>query len=259
MAVNCGGLSETLLESELFGHVRGAFTGAVATKRGLVQAADGGTLFLDEVGEMSLAVQVKLLRTLQDGEVRPLGTERSANVNIRVIAATNQDLRKAMAEGRFREDLFYRINVISLTLPALADRREDIPLLARHFLEQECARAGRKSLRLAPETLDLMQSYAWPGNVRELRNAIERAVALVHGAEVRPHHLPPEIRLADPVIGAAWWRGETALADLERQAILHALRRAHGNRAVAARLLGISERSLYRKLDRYKLREAHLT
>ncbi len=259
VAVNCGGLSETLLESELFGHVRGAFTGAVATKRGLVQAADGGTLFLDEIGEMSPQLQVKLLRTLQDGEVRPLGTERSSKVDIRVTAATHQDLRKAMAEGRFREDLFYRINVIAFTLPDLADRREDIPLLARHFLDQECARAGRKPLRIAPEAMDLMQSYRWPGNVRELRNVMERAVALAHGAEVRPHYLPPEIRVADPVIGAPWWKGETALADLERQAILHALRQAHGNRAAAARLLGISERSLYRKLDRHKLREAPLT
>ncbi len=258
VAVNCGGLSETLLESELFGHVRGAFTGAVATKRGLVQAADGGTLFLDEIGEMSPALQVKMLRTLQDGEVRPLGTERSAKVNIRVIAATNRDLQKAMAEGRFREDLFYRINVISLTLPDLAERREDIPLLARHFLQQECGRAGRKPLRIAPETMDLMQGYKWPGNVRELRNAVERAVALARGTEVRPQHLPPEIRAADPVVGAPWWRGETALTDIERQAILHALKQAGGNRAAAARLLGISERSLYRKLDRHKLREVDL-
>ncbi len=256
VAVNCGGLSETLLESELFGHVRGAFTGAVAPKRGLIQAADGGTLFLDEIGEMSPASQVKLLRTLQDGEVRPLGTERSTKVDIRVIAATNRDLQKAMADGRFREDLYYRINVISFTLPDLADRREDIPLLARHFLEQTCLRADRESLRIAPEAMDLLQSYRWPGNVRELSNAIERAVTLAHGGEIRPHHLPPEIRTTDPIVGTSWWRGETALADLERQAILHALKQAQGNRAAAARLLGISERSLYRKLDRHKLREA---
>ncbi len=254
VAVNCGGLSETLLESELFGHVRGAFTGAVATKRGLVQAADGGTLFLDEIGEMSPSLQVKLLRTLQDGEVRPLGSERSARVDIRVIAATNKDLRKAMAEGHFREDLYYRINVIAFTMPDLADRPEDIPILARHFLIQECARAGRKPLQIAVEAMDLMRGHTWPGNVRELRNVIERAVALARGAEMRPHHLPPEVRGADPIVGAAWWRGETALADLERQAILHALKQANGNRSAAARLLRISERSLYRKLDRHKLR-----
>lgn len=255
VAVNCGGLSETLLESELFGHVRGAFTGAVATKRGLVQAADGGTLFLDEIGEMSPSLQVKLLRTLQDGEVRPLGTERSSKVDIRVIAATNRDLRRAMTEGRFREDLFYRINVISFTLPDLADRRDDIPILARYFLEHESARARRKPLRIAAETMDLMQSYGWPDNVRELRNVIERAVTLAHGAEIRPHHLPPEIRAVDPVIGSSWWRGETALVDLERQGIIHALKQTRGNRVAAARLLRISERSLYRKLDRHNLRE----
>jgi DNA-binding NtrC family response regulator len=259
VAVNCGGLSETLLESELFGHVRGAFTGAVASKRGLVQAADGGTLFLDEIGEMSQALQVKMLRTLQDGEVRPLGTDRNTKVDIRVITATNRDLQRAMADGRFREDLYYRINVISMKLPDLAERREDIPLLARHFLEQECARGRRKPVRIAPEAMDLMQAYGWPGNVRELRNVIERALALARGAEIRPVHLPPEIRSQDPIVGASWWKGETALADLERLAILHALREARGNRAVAARLLRISERSLYRKLDRHNLRESPLT
>jgi len=255
VTVNCGALSETLLESELFGHVRGAFTGAVAPKRGLVQAADGGTLFLDEVGEMSPALQVKLLRTLQDGEVRPLGTDRSNTVNLRVIAATHRDLQHAMAEGRFREDLYYRINVISFTLPDLADRREDIPLLVQHLLAQACARAGRPPLRIAPATLDLLQSYRWPGNVRELKNVLERAVALTRGTEIRPHHLPPEVRTTDPAVTASWWRGETALVDLERQAILHALNRTRGNRAEAARLLRISERSLYRKLDRHQLRD----
>jgi DNA-binding NtrC family response regulator len=255
VAVNCGGLSETLLDSELFGHVRGAFTGAVGTRRGLIQAADGGTLFLDEIGEMSPQLQVKLLRTLQDGEVRPLGSERSATTDIRIIAATNRDLRRAMAEGQFREDLFYRINVVSMTLPDLAQRREDIPLLTRYFLDQECTRAGHQPMQIAPETMDLLQGYGWPGNVRELRNVIQRAVALAPGAEVRPHHLPPEIRAVDPAVAAPWWRGETGLMALERQAILHALKLTHGNRAEAARLLQISERSLYRKLDRHKLRD----
>jgi two-component system response regulator PilR (NtrC family) len=255
VAVNCGGLSETLLDSELFGHVRGAFTGAVGTKRGLVQAADRGTLFLDEIGEMSPQLQVKLLRTLQDGEVRPLGSERSAAADIRIIAATNRDLRRAMAEGQFREDLYYRINVVSMTLPDLAQRREDIPLLARYFLDQECARAGHKPMRIAPETMDLLQGYGWPGNVRELRNVIQRAVALAPGAEVQPHHLPPEVRAVDPVVAAPWWRGETGLMAVERQAILHALKLARGNRVEAARLLRISERSLYRRLDRHKLRD----
>jgi DNA-binding NtrC family response regulator len=164
-----------------------------------------------------------------------------------------------MIDGRFREDLFYRLNVISFTLPDLAERREDIPLLAHHFLAQECARVRRKPLRIAPATLDLLQGYQWPGNVREFRNVITRAVALAHGGEIRPHHLPQEIRAVNPVVGATWWRGETALADLERQAILHALREAQGNRVQAARLLGISERSLYRKLDRHKLRDPQVS
>ena len=253
--VNCGGLSETLLESELFGHVRGAFTGAVAARRGLIQEADHGVLFLDEIGEMSAALQVKLLRTLEDGEVRPVGSERPTKVDVRVIAATNRDLRKAVAEGGFREDLYYRINVISLTLPDLAARRGDIPSLAHHFLRQACARAGRPPLRFAPASMDLLQSYQWPGNVRELRNVVERAVAIVHGSEIRPPHLPPDIRAVDPIVGASWWRGEMTLADVERQAILHALKRTRGNRAETARLLGISERSLYRRLDRHKLRD----
>ncbi len=259
VAINCGGLSETLLESELFGHVRGAFTGAVAPRHGLIQTADGGTLFLDEVGEMPPSLQVKLLRVLEGGEVRPLGTERSIRVDLRVIAATNRDLRTAVAEGRFREDLFYRLNAISFTLPELADRREDIPVLAQHFLERECARVGRRPLRFAPEAMDLLRSYRWPGNVRELKNAVARAVALTRGAEIRAQYLPPEIREADPLIAAPWWQGETALGDLERQAILHALRQTRGNRAAAARLLRISERSLYRKLDRHNLRDVLLT
>jgi DNA-binding NtrC family response regulator len=259
VAVNCGGVSETLLDSELFGHIRGAFTGAIGTKRGLIQAADGGTLFLDEIGEMSPQLQVKLLRTLQDGEVRPLGSEQSARVDIRIIAATNRDLRRAMAEGRFREDLFYRINVISMTLPDLAQRREDIPLLARYFLDRECARAAHTPMRIAPETMDLLQGYGWPGNVRELRNVIQRVVALANGGDVRPHHLPPEIRAVDPMGATPWWRGETDLMAVERQAILHALKLARGNRVEAARLLRISERSLYRRLDRHKLRDFPLS
>jgi DNA-binding NtrC family response regulator len=256
IAVNCGGISETLLDSELFGHVRGAFTGAVGARRGLIQAADGGTLFLDEVGEMSPQLQVKLLRVLEDGAVRPLGSEQSATADIRIIAATNRNLRQAVAEGRFREDLYYRINVVAMTLPALNERREDIPLLARYLLDRECDRTSHQPMRIAPETMDLLQGYGWPGNVRELRNVIQRAVALAPGPEFRPPHLPPEIRAADPVVAAPWWRGETTLAALERQAISHALRLAKGSRVEAARLLGISERSLYRKLDRHRLRDA---
>ncbi len=253
--VNCGGLSETLLESELFGHVRGAFTGAVASKRGLLQEADGGTLFLDEIGEMPAPLQVKLLRALEGGEVRPVGGERGARVDLRVIAATNRDLKAAVAEGQFREDLYYRINVICVTMPDLAERRDDIPLLACHFLAKSCAAAGRRPLRVAPAAMDLLQSHGWPGNVRELRNVMERAVALASGDELRPQHLPPDIRSARLPALPAWLGGATTLAAIERHAIAHALELARGNRAAAARALGISERSLYRKLDRHQLRD----
>jgi DNA-binding NtrC family response regulator len=204
---------------------------------------------------MPAQLQVKLLRALEGGEVRPVGSEQGSTVDIRVLAATNQDLQKAVASGQFREDLYYRINVISLTMPNLADRHEDIPLLAHHFLLKSCAAAGRPPLHLASATMDLLQGYSWPGNVRELRNVMERAVALAAGKEIRPQNLPVEIRSAKPFVAASWFRGETKLVDIERQAILLALKQMHGNRAAAARSLGISERSLYRKLNRHKLRD----
>ena len=193
VSLNCGAFPETLLESELFGYVRGAFTGATQSKQGLFQSADGGTLFLDEISEMSLPMQVKLLRVLQEWKVRPLGSTEERRVDVRVIAATNQDLRRRVAEKSFREDLFYRISVIPLPVPPLRERAEDIPLLALHFLQRFGEQMGKPVRGLAPEALEALRRYSWPGNVRELENAIERAVALETGPEVTLRSLPEHV------------------------------------------------------------------
>jgi two-component system, NtrC family, response regulator HydG len=248
LAINCGGLSETLLESELFGHVRGAFTGAVAARPGVLPSARGGTLLLDEIGEMPLAMQMKLLRALEAGVIRPVGAEQEVPIDVRVLAATHRDLATEVAARRFREDLYYRLNVVTLSVPALAERRDDIPRLAQHFLIQACAKIQRTPPRFTRPALDRLQDYRWPGNVRELRNIVERALALAHGAEITASHLPPHLGAARPTPDSP--RGALALAEIERQAIRQALQRAAGNRAAAARLLQISERSLYRKLQR---------
>ncbi|HYB73910.1 MAG TPA: sigma 54-interacting transcriptional regulator, partial [Candidatus Sulfotelmatobacter sp.] len=242
VAVNCASIPEGLLESELFGHVRGAFTGAAQEKTGLLQAADGGTLFLDEIGDAPPSLQVKLLRALETREVRPVGSTRAERVDVRVIAATHADLPAAVRAGRFREDLYYRLNVIPIELPPLAARREDIPLLAQHFLERANARQRRAVRAIAPEALQDLLDYAWPGNVRELENAIERAVALAEGDTIRPEHLPPLVRGAVPPPAAG------TLTDLIANAMRRALAETGGNRRAAARLLGIPERTFYRKL-----------
>ncbi|HEY7678041.1 MAG TPA: sigma-54 dependent transcriptional regulator [Candidatus Methylomirabilis sp.] len=242
VAVNCAGIPEGLLESELFGHVRGAFTGAVREKAGLFQAAEGGTLFLDEVGDAPPSLQAKLLRALETREVRPVGGTQAERVDVRVIAATHADLPEAIRAGRFREDLYYRLNVIPIELPPLAGRREDIPLLAQHFLERTNARQRRDVRAIAPEALQRLLEHAWPGNVRELENAIERAVALAEGDAIRPEHLPPHVRDAPPPPAAG------TLADLIAHAMQRALTETGGNRRAAARLLGIPERTFYRKL-----------
>jgi DNA-binding NtrC family response regulator len=252
LAVNCGGLTETLLESELFGHVRGAFTGAIATKRGLFKEADGGTLFLDEISETSPSMQVKLLRAIQEGEVKPVGGDQSIKVDVRIIAATNQDLAQGMAAGRFRPDLYYRLNVIGIHLPELKERREDILLLAQHFLELYRERLKRDVREISPEALALLLDYDWPGNVRELENCIERAVVLVRGEAVRPEHLPSSLRRLTPERSLTFAVG-TSLEVLERQAMLATLREVRGNKAAASRLLGISQRTLYRKIKAYGL------
>src|SRR6266536_1087221 len=211
VALNCGALTETLLESELFGHVKGAFTGAQRAQKGLFDAADGGTIFLDEIGDIPPATQVRLLRVLQEGEIKRVGSAESVRVDVRVIAATHRDLPKLVKSGKFREDLFYRLNVINIPLPPLRDRVEDVPLLAHHFLRRYAERLSKKVRSVAPEALELLSSYRWPGNVRELENAIERAVVLCRGDVVGPADLPPAVtgRTA-PLVREARGNGEEA-------------------------------------------------
>jgi DNA-binding NtrC family response regulator len=247
VALNCGGLSETLLESELFGYVRGAFTGALANKHGLFQEADGGSLFLDEISNMPPPMQVKLLRTLQDGEIKPVGSNQTVRVDVRHIAASNRDLAQEVAEGKFREDLFYRLNVITITLPDLADRAEDIPLLAAHFLDRFAKKLRKPVEQIGEDAMAFLLDYAWPGNVRELENCMERAVVLAKGPVITANELPPAMRAASPKAAARLPLGMT-LAELEKEAILRALAHTDGNRASAAKMLGLSERTLYRKL-----------
>jgi two-component system response regulator HydG len=254
--VSCAALPETLLESELFGHERGAFTGAVARKAGRFQLADGGTLFLDEVNVMSSTTQVKLLRVLQEREFEPLGSTKTIHVDIRLIAATNKALEEEVKEGRFREDLFYRLNVVPIHLPPLRDRKEDIPLLADHFFKlfQE---KNKKSIKgFLPKTIDMLMRYDWPGNIRELENVMERAVLLCRGEYLSPQDLPPPFQGGQlgeqPVISIP--PGMT-LEELEREAIIQTLEENGGNRTQAAQILGISRKTLQNKLKEYGLEE----
>ncbi len=260
--VNCTALTESLLESELFGHARGAFTGAVATKRGLFEASNGGTMFLDEIGDMGPKMQAQLLRTLQDGEVRPVGGSDSIRVDVRLVCATNKDLDEEVKAGRFREDLYFRINVVTIQLPPLRDRGEDVPILVAHFLAKLARRERRETAALSPEALKLLTTYSWPGNVRELENAIERAVAVAKGGVVLPSDLPPEISggggpfTPQPQLTAAA-RNEAGLladrptlAELERRYIQLVLAECGGNKKKAAEKLGIDRRTLYRALER---------
>jgi DNA-binding NtrC family response regulator len=263
--VNCSALPGTLLESELFGHVKGAFTGAVAERRGRFELADGGTLFLDEIGELSPAAQVKLLRVLQEHRFERLGAERSVQVDVRVMAATNQDLAARVRAGTFREDLYYRLNVVPLVIPPLRQRPEDVPVYAQYFLEHFSRRAGRPLPGFAPEALERLCRYPWPGNCRELENAVERALIFAKDGEIRSEHLPPEVASGAPGAlgagGAASGPARVAgrldlprrLADLEREAVEAALLRADGNMARAARELGINRTSLYDMLARHNL------
>ncbi|ADK86197.1 PAS modulated sigma54 specific transcriptional regulator, Fis family [Desulfarculus baarsii DSM 2075] len=246
--VNCAALAENLLESELFGHARGAFTGAVADKAGRFLLADGGTIMLDEIGDISPAVQLKLLRVLEDKIVERVGEAKPRRVDARVVAATNQDLATLSAQGRFRQDLYYRLNVVRLNMPSLAQRREDIPLLAEHFLAQFARRMPRPVEGLSPTALEALMRQPWPGNVRQLRHVLEHAYIFCPGGLIGPEHLPPELS-APPISPAA--DGPTS----EAQRILAALRRAGGNKAKAARLLGLSRNTLYRKLNELGLSE----
>jgi len=255
ISVNCGALPETLFESEFFGHERGAFTGANALKRGLIEAADGSTLFLDEIGDMPLVTQVKLLQFLELGSFRRVGSTRDQHADVRVIAATNKDLRQEVAEGRFRADLFYRLNVVSLHIPALRERPEDIPELIEHFLGIYRKRFKRPALDLTTDARLRMDRYTWPGNVRELRNCLERAAALspddlIQAALVLPMLLQEQMGTLESHFFQASEPPQT-LQELERQHILQILESADGNRERASAILGISMRTLYRKLKEY--------
>ena len=252
VSINCGALPENLLESELFGHTRGSFTGAVRDKQGLFVAARTGSFFLDEVGEMSPATQVKLLRVLQEREVIPVGATEPVAVDVRIIAATNRDLDEEIRRGGFRSDLFYRLNVITLTLPPLRDRAEDIPVLAEYFLSKFAASRGKEPLKLAPPTLTALQNYDWPGNVRELENALERAAVLSASGEIQPSTLPARLidRPAPPLVSASLPPNPT-LEIIERAYIHWVLHAESGNKTRAAEVLGIDPSTLYRKLLRY--------
>ncbi|TAJ10334.1 MAG: sigma-54-dependent Fis family transcriptional regulator [Nitrospirae bacterium] len=258
--LNCAALPETLLESELFGHERGAFTGAVGAKPGLFETANGGTLFLDEIGDISPALQVKLLRVLQEQEVRRVGGTAVVRLDCRLIAATNRDLAALVKEGRFREDLFYRLNVVRITLPPLRERREDIPMLAHHFLQQAADGPAHPIRGFLPETMACLQQYAWPGNVRELENVIERVVSLSRGPLVLPSDLPEAVRQAsgDAVPGLAGRAtgGSGALLTLEameKRYLQQVLQETGGNKVQAAKILGIDRRTLYRMAERFGL------
>ncbi len=248
VAVNCSALPESILEAELFGHARGAFTDAKTAREGRFSKAAGGTLFLDEIGEIPPQVQVKLLRVLQEGEFEPLGGD-TVRADVRIVAATNRDLRAEIERGRFREDLFYRLNVIALTAPPLRARREDIPLLCDHFLGVYCARNRRQRLRLAPAVLRKLHDYHWPGNVRELENCIERSVVLCSGDTITEELLPDAIASADsPSSENLAFPIGTPLEEVEMQMIRETLRHTKGDKSLAAQLLGISTRTIYRKL-----------
>jgi two-component system response regulator PilR (NtrC family) len=259
VAVNCGALTETLLESELFGHVRGAFTGAETNKKGLIETAERGTIFLDEIGEMSPMMQVKLLRVLQERRFRRVGGTDESEADIRVIAATNRDLAAMVAEQRFREDLFYRINVIPVRLPALKERREDIPLLAEHFLAKYSGQMGKPLTGISQEALVLLQRYEWPGNIRELENVVERAVALERTPAILPESLPEHVRgvlsaaKIPVVLPEAGFDLELHVRNLERDYIAQALRKAGGVQVKAADLLGMSFRSFRYYAKKYNL------
>lgn len=259
IAINCAGIPSELLESEFFGHMAGAFTGAAKARKGLFEEAHGGTLFLDEIAEMPAALQAKLLRVLQDGKVRPVGGNRERSVDVRIVAATNRDLQVEIREGRFREDLFYRLETFLLRLPPLRQRGEDIELLAGRFLRRYSMQMGREIRGLSAEVLHRLGEYAFPGNVRELQNAMERAVAFCHGDLIRLEHLPARMRAGSaasgpsapfPGIPGGLLTGDTLppLAEVERRYIEHVMQRVAGNKRQAAKLLGIGRRTLYRRL-----------
>jgi two-component system, NtrC family, response regulator HydG len=251
VAVNCAALPETLLESELFGYEKGAFTGAAGRKEGRFELADGGTLFLDEVADLSAVTQPKILRVLQEGEFERLGGTRSQRVDVRIVAATNQDLAQMVKDRRFREDLFYRLNVITITVPPLRDRREDIPVLAHHFVRIYAAKNNRTLEGVSDDAVRRLEAYSWPGNVRELENVVERAVVLARGGRIELADLPAEIAGATPLPeGMLSIRIGTPLAEVNARLLEETLRVTKGNKTLTARLLGIDVRTVARKLER---------
>ncbi len=257
--LNCAGLSESILEDELFGHVRGAFTGAEKDRQGRFEYADGGTLFLDEVGDMPLNMQAKLLRVLESGEVVRLGTNEARHVDVRLVSATNRDLGPMVRDGKFREDLFFRIKGAELHLPPLRERREDIPLLVRHYAAQFARQMDKPVPTIAEDVQHALMRADWPGNVRQLMNVVQNMVVIAEDDRIEPRHLPPEIRdpdapPADRAEPGALGDGAMSLDQLEKQAIRNALRIHQGNREQAAKMLGIGERTLYRKLKEYGLK-----
>jgi DNA-binding NtrC family response regulator len=252
VALDCGTLPETLLESELFGHVRGAFTGAISNKKGLFEEADGGTLLLDEIADTTPAFQSKLLRALQENEIRPVGNNHLIKINVRVIASTNRDLKKDVERGTFREDLYYRLAVVPIMVPPLNRRRDDIPLLVEHFLKKYCDQNGLEAKYISPNSLRLLMNYSWPGNVRELENVIERAVLMSSGSVVNPEVYSVETEERENPLPLHQATREVT-ENVERQKIMEALHKAEGNRSRAARLLGISRATLYEKLKTYNL------
>jgi len=253
LAVNCGAFNEDLLANEMFGHVKGAFTGAATDRRGLLVAADSGTLFLDEITEMSLAMQVKLLRAIQEREVQPLGATAPVKVDVRFVAATNRDMQDMVKQGEFRKDLYFRLNVVNLNIPPLSQRRDDVPLLAYHFLKKCAARMGKPVADISADTLNILKTYDFPGNVRELENIIERGVAVATGETIETAYLPDDLREMSIRTFRKKDGRMPSLEEQERDYIRWVLQDAGGNQTLAAQILGIDRVSLWRKLKRYQL------
>ncbi len=251
--LNCAALAEGVLESELFGHEKGAFTGAMARRKGRFEAADGGTLFLDEVGDMPLSTQAHLLRTLESGEIVRVGSNEPVHVNVRLIAATNRDLDEMVEEGTFREDLHYRLRVVTIALPPLRDRLADLPRLAEHFLQEAAKRHGKPARGFAPDTLDVLARYSWPGNVRELKNAVEAMVLLSRAPTLTPETIPSYVRPGNGGPDVLRTISGIPMASVERALIVNTIRDVGGNRERASQLLGLSTRTLYRKIKEYGL------